>query len=332
MGAIPGIGDAAQVARRTLNAVTDAARVGLRVGVRGAGRLKCVVATRLHITHLVGACFAAGTQVAVGYDEAGEPVTRNIEDIAVGDWVLSRSDADAGDEVELRRVTGVQRYVKDHTRHVTLLTAEGEAQSLATTDEHPFYVLTPEANTPEAGAPEAGQWVAAGYLREGDRVLQLDGGYAVVQGTWREEHAEGAGVTVYNLTVKGGHTYFVDDQSPGGAVWVHNACAGYNHLVSRALASKMPYRHRVLQYMTKAEHTAYHDAMSKFMRNYKMPNGTVYDLAARRGRSGKTIRSTVPPEVRLRALTDFNRTYEGGKYFKSFQAELRECVIEGWLR
>jgi hypothetical protein len=32
-------------------------------------------------------------------------------------------------------------------------------------------------------------------------------------------------VTVYNLTVEGDHTYFVDDQVAGGAVWVHNTCA-----------------------------------------------------------------------------------------------------------
>jgi hypothetical protein len=208
--ALPGIGEALQAAR-------IAGRLGMRlVGkstsavFRGLKRGKCFIVRSTGLTRFgFKGCFEAGTQVLAGYTPEGQYLTRSIEEVRVGDYVLAKAENDAGDSVELRRVTEVFRYTKDHLRVLTFLTADGQEQVIKTTDEHPLYV-------------EGKGWVGASGLLVGDRILQSDGGYAVLQSTLREEHA--SGVTVYNLTVEGDHTYFVDDQVAGGAVWVHNDC------------------------------------------------------------------------------------------------------------
>ena len=96
-------------------------------------------------------------------------------------------------------------------RVLSFIGADGSTTTLNTTDEHPFFVVNRG-------------WTRADQLQIGDTLLQPDGSTATVTASTVEERAEG--VTVYNLEVDGGHTYFVDDQTNGAAVWVHNASCG----------------------------------------------------------------------------------------------------------
>jgi hypothetical protein len=132
----------------------------------------------------------------------------------------------------------------------------------------------------------------------------------VVTATWREEHAEGAGITVYNLTVEGGHTYSVDDQSPGGAVWVHNTCEPYQVA-----------RYNVLKRLSNSHdglaihHAGQQHWMKKLIANYNPHTGPAIAVPTRkhwilpnvRGPlpTGATPRSMLAQDIRnLRKLTD----------------------------
>ena len=169
------------------------------------GLLKC----RLKLGLNPG-CFVAGTQVVTRLAGDGSLVTRNIEDLRVGDYVVARDQYDAGDDLDLRRVSQVFRKTSDHVRVLTLRTADGQVETIRTTNEHPFW-------------REGSGWTGAGGLVAGDRVDLLDGRDATVTATERIAHPEG--VTVYNFEVEGDHTYFVADAdgSFNSAVWVHNA-------------------------------------------------------------------------------------------------------------
>lgn len=162
-----------------------------------------------------GACFVAGTQVLVGYDDAGSPITRNIEDLRDGDYILSRDQHDAADDVERHRVTNVFRKTSDHIRTLTIRDASGNVETIQTTDEHPFWV-------------DGRGWTGAGELAIGATLDRPDGSDATVIATTRQAHA--AGVTVYNIEVAGDHTYFVADADTSftNPVWVHNTqtCIG----------------------------------------------------------------------------------------------------------
>ena len=157
------------------------------------------------------ACFEAGTQVIVGFDENGEAVTRNIEDIREGDYVLAGDENDPDAPPTLRRVTQVFIKTTHELRVLSFIGADGATTTLNTTDEHPFFVVNKG-------------WVRADQLQIGDTLLQPDGSFVTL--TASQIEARSQGVTVYNLEVEGGHTYFVDDAASGAAVWVHNYIKG----------------------------------------------------------------------------------------------------------
>jgi hypothetical protein len=172
-------------------------------------------------------CFEAGTQVVVGFDDQGQPLTRNIEDIRVGDLVLAKDQDDESDDAQLRAVTAVSVRTCDHVRVLVIQDSQGNVETLRTTDEHPFFITnltTPALEAGEtSGASGAGGWVTADQLRAGDTLSGLDGeiGFTVLSST-REERPQG--ILVYNLTVEGDHTYFVaDSEGQAHAVWAHNA-------------------------------------------------------------------------------------------------------------
>ena len=153
------------------------------------------------------ACLEAGTQVIVGVDENGEAVTRNIEDIREGDYVLAGDENDPSAPPTLRRVTQVFIKTTHELRVLSFVGADGATTTLNTTDEHPFFVVNRG-------------WTRADQLQIGDTLLQPDGSFVTL--TASQIEARSQGVTVYNLEVEGGHTYFVDDATSGAAVWVHN--------------------------------------------------------------------------------------------------------------
>src|SRR5690606_15022878 len=84
----------------------------------------------------------------------------------------------------------------DHLRVVQVRDADGNVETLRTTDEHPFYVT-------------GHGWVSAADLTAGTRLSEADGSNdAVVLSSIREEHPQG--IAVFNFEVTGDHTYFVN--------------------------------------------------------------------------------------------------------------------------
>ena len=139
------------------------------------------------------ACFEAGTPIRTpeGW--------KAIEELKVGEWVLSRSDKDTEGEVRARRV--VQTFL----RYADVVDVLVGGKTIGTTAEHPFYV-------------QGQGWRAAGELKEGD-LLSGEEGWEICGGM-RET---GRHLKVYNVQVEEDHTYFVGGEEWGFSVWAHNA-------------------------------------------------------------------------------------------------------------
>ncbi len=186
------------------------------------------------------ACFVAGTPVKMasgGY--------KAIEDVKNGDRVASKDQYGEGGIVSAN-VVRTFVHQSDHIRILRLRTqvprsrartphaakrknnqssnggdddggSGGETDNgdpndsavvIRTTDEHPFWII-------------GRGWSPARNICAGD-IVAVDGNQDGVVCEWssRETHPEG--VSVYNLEVRGTHTYFVSTQ----CVWVHNLCKG----------------------------------------------------------------------------------------------------------
>jgi hypothetical protein len=138
-------------------------------------------------------CFAAGTPLRLpgGW--------RNIEDIRVGDLVLSRDENNCEGPVEAKVVEEV------FVRESLVLRLDVNGRMIRTTAEHPFFV--------------AGRgWVPCHELKVGDRLLTEDGAWVAVEAV----EDTGEWVTVYNLRIADYHTYFVGCDEWGFSVWAHN--------------------------------------------------------------------------------------------------------------
>jgi len=113
--------------------------------------------------------------------------------------------------------------------HVT-----GAGETITTTGNHPFYVLS---------RPQPG-FIAADALEPGDRLSLADGGTAVIEAIRRASASPGTRFRTYNLEVAEYHTYFVGQH----AVWVHNFSRAFcdrfkshlENLVGRIKAGKLP--------------------------------------------------------------------------------------------
>ncbi|MGG1644382.1 polymorphic toxin-type HINT domain-containing protein, partial [Paenibacillus sp. NRS-1782] len=135
-------------------------------------------------------CFTAGTKVQT---DEGE---KNIEDITVGDKVLSKNE-ETGEQA-YKEVTHLYRNDKEIIYELTI----GD-QVIETTDNHPFWV-------------EGKGWVLAADLQVGDKLQQSNGNTLAIDNIENVKHDEM--VKVYNFTVADFHTYFVSDLG----IWVHN--------------------------------------------------------------------------------------------------------------
>ncbi|MER7366332.1 polymorphic toxin-type HINT domain-containing protein [Nonomuraea wenchangensis] len=143
--------------------------------------------------------FAPGTQVLM----ADGSTTKDIEDIEVGDSVWA-ADPEK-DDAEARTVTAVHRNLDTNMADVAVQTADGSANVLHTTTEHPFWQ---QLNR---------KWVNAGDLRPGDTLRTADGQSALV----KQVRTFGSMQVMYNLTVDVLHTYYVlAGETP---VLVHNS-------------------------------------------------------------------------------------------------------------
>ncbi|MEH2368115.1 polymorphic toxin-type HINT domain-containing protein [Nostoc sp.] len=143
----------------------------------------------------LGNCFVAGTKILTTEGE------KNIEDIQVGDWVVS-DDPNTPGEIEAHQV--LDTFVRQTSALVDLY-VDGEV--ISTTGEHPFW-------TPDKG------WVEAKDLEVGSLLQTEDGRIIDVD---KIEKREGQ-FQVYNFRVEGFHTYFVSDLD----ILVHNASCAKN--------------------------------------------------------------------------------------------------------
>ncbi|WP_148466836.1 polymorphic toxin-type HINT domain-containing protein [Paenibacillus senegalimassiliensis] len=133
-------------------------------------------------------CFTAGTKVLT---DAGE---KNIEDIEVGDRILSKDETTG--EVAYKEVTATFNHETDEIYKIHV----GD-QVIESTFNHPFYV-------------EGKGWTFVKDLKAGDLLVQSDGNTLKIDSIeLLNKH-----VTVYNMTVDEFHTYFVS----GLGIWVHN--------------------------------------------------------------------------------------------------------------
>jgi hypothetical protein len=149
-------------------------------------------------------------------------ITRSIEDIGEGDFVLAR-DA-FGRDVGVKRVAEVYRRVSDHLRILTFRAADGTEQTLKTTDEHPFWTENRQA------------WIEAKNLAVGDTFIGPHGEFQTLVATVYEPHPDR--IRVFNFQVEDYHSYFAADKLAGQMpVLVHNA--DYDENLAPDIAKKV---------------------------------------------------------------------------------------------
>lgn len=137
-----------------------------------------------------GGCFAAGTQILLAGGK-----TKAIEDIKVGDVVLTRAGEDQPKILVAAIVQGISRHVVDDYLVIN--------KSLKVTQEHRLYVN--------------GKWLEAGLIKPGDRLQDKNGIDIIVESV---EKVLAPKTLVYNFNAGKYHTYFA------GGVYAHNAEKG----------------------------------------------------------------------------------------------------------
>ena len=142
----------------------------------------------------LGNCFVAGTPVVMA-----DGSTKPIEDVKVGDEVMSRDENDRDGEVKAKKV--VQLFKHLATKTLALRFAGGE--HIETTSGHPFYV-------------EGQGFVQAGELGIGNSIVTRAGPSVAIESIERNDES----ASVYNFEVEEFHTYFVGKVNDG--LWVHN--------------------------------------------------------------------------------------------------------------
>lgn len=160
-----------------------------------------------------GSGFAAGTLVITkdGQGFGKKP----IEEIRVGDWVVSDPDdyilptpraPRKRNEIVFRQVT--KTFVTDDqpVSHVTVWDFAADIEeTIRVTPNHPFY------------EEDIGRWVPVSQMGFGSRLVNAVFGNILVG---KVEH-EVERARVYNFEVDEFHTYYVSRL----AIWVHNHCA-----------------------------------------------------------------------------------------------------------
>ncbi len=141
-------------------------------------------------------------------------ITKPIETLRPGDFVLARDEHDADGELVLRQVEEVFQRTAYRLQIITLRSSTGIEQTIQTTAEHPVYAL-------QQG------WVEAGKLQAGDTIAEPNGAISTITAVRTERHPQG--IPVYNFRVQDAHTYFVRAEgSTAEPIWVHNAYRALN--------------------------------------------------------------------------------------------------------
>lgn len=149
-------------------------------------------------------CFAAGTGVLT-VTAAGKIEKKAIEDIKVGDLVISYNEETG--QTEVKPVT--ETYVSGHEETVKVKHSGG--QELTCSVGHRFFT--------------ARGWISAEDLRAGE-ILQLVNGEKVVVELVQHEILESP-IPLYNFAVDGNHNYYVAESVSAAThnfVLVHNDC------------------------------------------------------------------------------------------------------------
>ncbi|MBX9787724.1 MAG: HINT domain-containing protein, partial [Pirellulales bacterium] len=161
-------------------------------------------------------CFVAGTQV---HTDRG---LRNIEELRVGDRVLSR-DEETGEQAYQPILETIVTHPARLYSVVYRVAGSSREERLVCTGEHPFYVAARR------------EFVAASELAAGDSIPLAGGSEAIVTAVVNEDAPRGETLTTYNMEVARFHTYFVGD----AGLWVHNAadrlCEMFKGVLSREL-------------------------------------------------------------------------------------------------
>jgi len=208
-------------------------------------------------------CFLEDTAVLAGTAD-GEMVSRNIQDIQVGDRVWTRSSDNPDAPLELREVTAVYRNVTYSVQRLTVADEMGNIDQISVTPDHEFYSASRNA------------WVRVADLVEGEWLVSADG--CSIQVLTNVAEACPEGLVTYNMQVAGAHTYFVaDGLGQESWTWVHNMCAlrdnlgpkpgpGYQaaHLIPQGAFSNRRYEVReAIRYTQKM----FNDILSPKLRN-----------------------------------------------------------------
>jgi hypothetical protein len=170
----------------------DGALAGAQIG-QTAGHIAIAVSPTLR-NALLSACFGPETPLLTPEG------SKRIADLKVGDLVLARDENDYRGAVLPKVVEEV------FVRTGKLLHLHVGGLIIRTTAEHPFFVAGKE-------------WLSAGELQAGDRLLGPNGEFVAVE----EIFDTGEFDTVYNIRVADFHTYFVGSEEWGFSVWAHNA-------------------------------------------------------------------------------------------------------------
>ncbi|MBK8205317.1 MAG: hypothetical protein IPK87_00860 [Planctomycetes bacterium] len=167
-----------------------------------------------------------------------------IEQIMVGDHVLSRHESSESAPVTFSRVG--ETYKRTASNLVQLTTTSSESRSTGTlvaTEEHPFWVTSSGGHYFAPAEPKASGathtrvyaatttapaslvrhgWAFAGDLQPGHVLATPDCTERVAVAS--SQQLFNGPTTVYNLAVEGTATYFVSPpDAPEQAIWVHNA-------------------------------------------------------------------------------------------------------------
>lgn len=166
-------------------------------------------------------CFVAGTKVITNKGN------KNIEDIKIGDLVLSQRE-----NQDYKKVKNLFTTHPDSLVHL-IYEVDGIENKLIGTRTHRFF--------------SQGKWVEMQDLKKGDILEVSDGSEALVVNLYIEFAKEGKNFTTYNFEVEDYHNYFVSpiNSNITKGILVHNdgiLCKGAKARIAAKLKSQPQYK------------------------------------------------------------------------------------------